>query len=230
MKNTLNNLNNNGTWYERSWFIVLTLIIINPLGLALKWGLKKWNFWVRVVITSLCLIFFFTHLISDNEPKTVYKTNPVDKELKEQLKDVKSENKKLKKKIDELNEKIAKDKKETKTNKNDEKSQEIDSSKTSNKNEQNKDNIVAGASTEENKDSTNEKEKNVSSEQSNTIEAPQQTESQPEVQSNNTAPQTQHFGNCSSLRQVYPNGVPAGHPAYNGNLDRDHDGFACERD
>lgn len=31
------------------------------------------------------------------------------------------------------------------------------------------------------------------------------------------------------MRKVYPNGVPAGHPAYRSSMDRDHDGRACER-
>ncbi|HEC2151048.1 TPA: thermonuclease family protein [Staphylococcus delphini] len=40
--------------------------------------------------------------------------------------------------------------------------------------------------------------------------------------------QHQSFANCSALRQVYPQGVPSSHPAYQPRLDRDHDGFACE--
>ncbi|MEH6939419.1 thermonuclease family protein [Bacillus sp. JJ664] len=37
------------------------------------------------------------------------------------------------------------------------------------------------------------------------------------------------FENCTDLRKVYPNGVPKNHTAYESNMDRDHDGFACER-
>lgn len=37
------------------------------------------------------------------------------------------------------------------------------------------------------------------------------------------------FANCTEMRKVYPNGVPAGHPAYRSKMDRDHDGRACER-
>ncbi|MEJ9150671.1 thermonuclease family protein [Bacillus sp. FSL W8-0223] len=37
------------------------------------------------------------------------------------------------------------------------------------------------------------------------------------------------FANCTELREVYPDGVPAGHPAYQPKLDRDHDNYACER-
>lgn len=39
----------------------------------------------------------------------------------------------------------------------------------------------------------------------------------------------QSFKNCSELRKVHPNGVPKEHPAYNSKMDRDNDGWACER-
>lgn len=41
--------------------------------------------------------------------------------------------------------------------------------------------------------------------------------------------QKEYFKNCTELRKVYPNGVPADHPAYRPQLDRDKDGWACER-
>ncbi|WP_423802623.1 thermonuclease family protein [Neobacillus sp. SAB-20_R2A] len=37
------------------------------------------------------------------------------------------------------------------------------------------------------------------------------------------------FQNCTELRKVYPNGVPAGHPAYQAKMDRDKDNYACEQ-
>ncbi|MCM3651284.1 excalibur calcium-binding domain-containing protein [Metabacillus litoralis] len=37
------------------------------------------------------------------------------------------------------------------------------------------------------------------------------------------------FANCTDLRGTYPNGVPSGHPAYVPSMDRDKDGYACER-
>jgi micrococcal nuclease len=37
------------------------------------------------------------------------------------------------------------------------------------------------------------------------------------------------FKNCTELRKVYPNGVPKGHKAYDPKMDRDKDGYACER-
>ncbi|PLR92006.1 thermonuclease family protein [Bacillus sp. T33-2] len=37
------------------------------------------------------------------------------------------------------------------------------------------------------------------------------------------------YQNCTELRKVYPDGVPADHPAYASKHDRDKDNFACER-
>lgn len=39
---------------------------------------------------------------------------------------------------------------------------------------------------------------------------------------------SESFPNCTALRQVHPNGVPKGHPAYAPKHDRDKDGYACE--
>ena len=43
------------------------------------------------------------------------------------------------------------------------------------------------------------------------------------------ATQPERFQNCTELRKTYPNGVPEGHPAYESKMDRDNDGFACEK-
>ena len=37
------------------------------------------------------------------------------------------------------------------------------------------------------------------------------------------------FANCTALRRVHPRGVPRGHCAYASKMDRDGDGWACER-
>lgn len=42
-------------------------------------------------------------------------------------------------------------------------------------------------------------------------------------------PAPEYFQNCTELRAVYPDGVPAGHPAYDSKHDRDKDDYACER-
>ncbi|MDW0116058.1 thermonuclease family protein [Sporosarcina thermotolerans] len=37
------------------------------------------------------------------------------------------------------------------------------------------------------------------------------------------------FKNCTELRKKYPSGVPQSHPAYQAKMDRDKDGYACEK-
>lgn len=51
----------------------------------------------------------------------------------------------------------------------------------------------------------------------------------PVVEAAPAAPETEYFQNCTELRKKYPNGVPAGHPAYQPKMDRDKDNYACER-
>jgi hypothetical protein len=42
-------------------------------------------------------------------------------------------------------------------------------------------------------------------------------------------PRVEYFANCKDLNKVYPHGVKKGHPAYRLKLDRNKDGWACER-
>ncbi|EKN63852.1 SPbeta phage DNA nuclease, lipoprotein, partial [Neobacillus bataviensis LMG 21833] len=51
---------------------------------------------------------------------------------------------------------------------------------------------------------------------------------QQQTTSSTTAEQVS-FANCTELRKVYPNGVSSSHPAYTSKMDRDNDGYACER-
>lgn len=39
---------------------------------------------------------------------------------------------------------------------------------------------------------------------------------------------TEIFANCKEFRKKYPQGVPAGHPAYQEEMDRGHDNYAYE--
>ncbi|MGL4522844.1 MAG: thermonuclease family protein [Bacilli bacterium] len=44
-----------------------------------------------------------------------------------------------------------------------------------------------------------------------------------------TSTGTYNFKNCTELRKVFPNGVNSKHSAYKKSMDRDNDGYACER-
>ncbi|WP_234882349.1 excalibur calcium-binding domain-containing protein, partial [Bacillus mycoides] len=59
-------------------------------------------------------------------------------------------------------------------------------------------------------------------------EAQKQQESTSKSTINNSGA-SESFSNCTELRKKYPNGVPSSHPAYSATLDRDKDGFACEK-
>jgi DNA segregation ATPase FtsK/SpoIIIE-like protein len=50
-----------------------------------------------------------------------------------------------------------------------------------------------------------------------------------EAQQQQQATEQTSFANCTELRTVHPNGVPSSHPAYTSKMDRDNDGYACER-
>ncbi|PEE14706.1 hypothetical protein CON53_28480 [Bacillus cereus] len=59
-------------------------------------------------------------------------------------------------------------------------------------------------------------------------EAQKQEESTSKSTINNSGA-SESFSNCTELRKKYPNGVSSSHPAYSAKLDRDKDGFACEK-
>ena len=44
-----------------------------------------------------------------------------------------------------------------------------------------------------------------------------------------TSSDSEWFQNCTELRKNYPSGVAEGHAAYQSKMDRDKDGWACER-
>lgn len=72
---------------------------------------------------------------------------------------------------------------------------------------------------------------------SNPVQNSGETSSKPVTPPKTNTPTTQPsstsgqewFKNCTELRVKYPNGVPEGHAAYQSKMDRDKDGYACER-
>lgn len=55
---------------------------------------------------------------------------------------------------------------------------------------------------------------------------------EPDSSQNNSTPEgdgSYNFQNCTELREVFPNGVASDHAAYQPKMDRDKDGWACER-
>ncbi|MFJ5714663.1 excalibur calcium-binding domain-containing protein [Neobacillus sp. NPDC093127] len=56
-----------------------------------------------------------------------------------------------------------------------------------------------------------------------------QAKAQQQKATSTTTSEQTSFANCTELRKVYPNGVPSTHPAYTSKMDRDNDGYACEK-
>src|SRR5699024_429874 len=100
--NSLKNSNYDQKWYEKSWVVILSLIFIYPVGLALMWAFDKWKLWLRIVITAFFLIVYFASFGGNSETETVYKESDDTKDLKEELKITKAENKDLKSNIEEI--------------------------------------------------------------------------------------------------------------------------------
>lgn len=78
-------------------------------------------------------------------------------------------------------------------------------------------------------DDENSQENSSSSTETGTPEEPS-TDSNTETPTTESTPSSNvvSFPNCTALREVYPNGVPQGHPAYSSEHDRDGDAYACE--
>ena len=54
-------------WYKSTWFTILTLIFIFPLGLFLMWKYMDWKRWVKILITVLIIIIAITNFTSQPE-------------------------------------------------------------------------------------------------------------------------------------------------------------------
>lgn len=78
-------------------------------------------------------------------------------------------------------------------------------------------------------DDENSQGNSSSSTETSTPEEPS-TDSSAETPTTESTPSSNvvSFPNCTALREVYPNGVPQGHPAYSSEHDRDGDAYACE--
>ncbi|WP_237605971.1 thermonuclease family protein [Salinicoccus sp. ID82-1] len=60
------------------------------------------------------------------------------------------------------------------------------------------------------------------------LDQPYDSEIHQEESANDTQGEDERFANCTELRRVYPDGVHAGHAAYQSRMDGNKDGHACE--
>ncbi|MBA8777712.1 Ltp family lipoprotein, partial [Staphylococcus schleiferi subsp. coagulans] len=75
-------------WYKSTWFTILTLIFIFPLGLFLMWKYMDWKRWVKILITVLIAIIAIINFTgtseSDNQPSKEQTTEQKDSDSKEE--------------------------------------------------------------------------------------------------------------------------------------------------
>lgn len=45
-------------FFQRTWFIILMLIFISPVGIFLMWRYKEWNTAVKVIISVFFILYF----------------------------------------------------------------------------------------------------------------------------------------------------------------------------
>lgn len=57
--NTGDNNPNRPTFFKKTWFIVIMLFFISPIGIFLMWIYKEWNVIIKILI-SLLFIFYFS--------------------------------------------------------------------------------------------------------------------------------------------------------------------------
>lgn len=60
----MNNEGGSQTWYYRSWFVVLMLIWIFPIGLFLMWKANKFNLYIRVGVSFVFLVMMMTSILT----------------------------------------------------------------------------------------------------------------------------------------------------------------------
>lgn len=57
-------------FYNKNWFIILSLIFIFPLGIFLMWKNKKWTRNIRIAVSILSVLFFFIAISSPDESRS----------------------------------------------------------------------------------------------------------------------------------------------------------------
>ena len=219
-------MNNQRKWYQTNLVIILTLIFIFPIGFILMWLHASWKKPIKILITVLITIIAFAAYSGKGE-----NTSQV-RHLTEEKQQLEKEIDALEKKNEDLKDALDKKKKE-----HEETEKELKDVKSKlkasheNKDKEDKHHATDTATKEDNH-STSDHNATTEKQTSNATSADAHTDvtnaskAEPPQQQ---APVAKSYANCTALRQDFPHGVPAGHPSYSPKLDRDKDGFACER-
>ena len=66
------------SWYQKSWFIILTLLFIFPLGLFLMWRYAHWKNWLKLIVSSVYIISLVLTLLFQVSLLNENKTNQIE--------------------------------------------------------------------------------------------------------------------------------------------------------
>lgn len=226
-------------FYEKTWFVVLMLILFFPVGLILMWRFEKFPVPIRIVVTVVLLLFIgaafngnaedgisaekYDQDMSVLEEKMSGLLSEKD-DLQAQLDKYKDENASLLQQLEEAKEATDQTMKELESKLREQFDEELESAKAAA--EERADEEIAAVRQDEaaKTEAAIAKAKKEFEQQ-----AQASTNAQSNTQSNaQPTTKTEYFKNCTDLRGTYPGGVSSDHPAYQSKMDRDNDGWACE--
>ena len=224
-------------YYEKTWFVVLMLILFFPVGLILMWRFEKFPVLIRLSVTIVLLLFLGVAFSSGDSESAEHlhqelaslkkEKNDIVAEknnLQAQLDDFKVENTSLLQQLEAAKETTEQTIKDMETKMREQFDSELESAKAAA--EKRADAEIAAIRQEEaaKTEAAIAKAKKEFEQQ-----AQASTNTQSSTQSNSqSTTKTEYFQNCTDLRGTYPGGVSSDHPAYQSKMDRDNDGWACE--
>lgn len=57
---------NNKKWYQKSWGIILMIILFFPVGIFLMWKYSNWNKIIKIIITATFAMFFLIGMVPED--------------------------------------------------------------------------------------------------------------------------------------------------------------------
>ncbi|WP_234019054.1 DUF4352 domain-containing protein [Staphylococcus simulans] len=80
-------------WYKSTWFTILMLLFVFPVGLFLMWKFKSWRLWVKILITVLVVMGAVNMMTNNNVPQNDNTSNTNSESKSEKKQDTKKETK-----------------------------------------------------------------------------------------------------------------------------------------
>ncbi|PHB08008.1 hypothetical protein COE84_26815 [Bacillus wiedmannii] len=187
--------------------IALIIGLIKP-GKVIRFGNKKTRGLVILIFLPVLFISFILAGVFANKSMTPEQQAAIDKKS--------------------ADEKVLKEKQEQEQEKNEKEKDKKAEEQEKKEKEKEDQEIKAQEEKKAAEEKRRQEEAQKQEEQRKLVEAQKQEESTNKSTINNSGA-SESFSNCTELRKKYPDGVPSSHPAYSAKLDRDKDGFACEK-